>query len=94
MHAAIGHRTRYEILYRLVHSSEMGPKELEAAMSIEDSTLHYHLNDFVDVGLVEKRRRTERSENGYTLTTGQPFSARLPSVTVLTNSSAANTRSR
>src|SRR6056297_2965342 len=64
MHAAVGHRTRYEILYRLVHSGEMSPKELETALDIDDSTLHYHLNKLVDVGLVEKRQRTERGQDG------------------------------
>jgi DNA-binding transcriptional ArsR family regulator len=64
MHAAIGHRTRYEICYRLVHGGEMSPKELEAAMSVDDSTLHYHLNRLVDVGLVEKRQRTGRGQDG------------------------------
>jgi DNA-binding transcriptional ArsR family regulator len=64
MHAAIGHRTRYEVLYRLVHGGEMSPKELEEAISIDDSTLHYHLNKLVDVGLVEKRQRTERGQEG------------------------------
>lgn len=64
MHAAVGHRTRYEILYRLVHSGDMSPKELEEAITIDDSTLHYHLNKLVDVGLVEKRQRTERGQDG------------------------------
>lgn len=64
MHAAVGHRTRYEILYRLVHSGDMSPKELEEAIDIDDSTLHYHLNKLVDVGLVEKRQHTERSQDG------------------------------
>ncbi|MCL9817738.1 helix-turn-helix domain-containing protein [Natronocalculus amylovorans] len=64
MHAAVGHRTRYEILYRLVHSDEMSPKELEKVMDIDDSTLHYHLNKLVDVALVEKRQRTERGQDG------------------------------
>jgi len=64
MHAAVGHRTRYEILYRLVHGGELSPKELEAAIDIDDSTLHYHLNELVDVGLVEKRQRTERGQDG------------------------------
>ena len=44
MHAAVGHRTRYEILYRLVHGGEMSPKELDETIDIDDSTLHYHLN--------------------------------------------------
>ncbi|EMA53045.1 MULTISPECIES: ArsR/SmtB family transcription factor [Halococcus] len=64
MHATIGHRTRYEVLYRLVHGGEMSPKELEEAISIDDSTLHYHLNKLVDVGLIEKRQRTERGQEG------------------------------
>ncbi|MFO8114291.1 MAG: winged helix-turn-helix domain-containing protein [Halorubrum sp.] len=64
MHAAVGHRTRYEILYRLVHSGDMSPKELEEAIDIDDSTLHYHLNKLVDVGLVEKRQHTERGADG------------------------------
>ena len=64
MHTAIGHRTRYEIIYRLVHGGEMSPKELENAIEIDDSTLHYHLNKLLDVGLVEKRQRTERGQDG------------------------------
>jgi DNA-binding transcriptional ArsR family regulator len=64
MHAAVGHRTRYEILYRLVHSGEMSPTELEAALTIDESTLHDHLNRLVDVGLVEKRQRTDRGQDG------------------------------
>jgi ArsR family transcriptional regulator len=65
MHAAVGHRTRYEILYRLVHTGEMSPTELESVMEIDDSTLHYHLNELQDVGLVEKRQRTEREQAGF-----------------------------
>ncbi|WP_241988412.1 helix-turn-helix domain-containing protein, partial [Halorubrum sp. SP3] len=64
MHAAVGHRTRYEILYRLVHGGDMSPKELDEVIEIDDSTLHYHLNKLVDVGLVEKRQQTERGQNG------------------------------
>ncbi|MFW5977901.1 MAG: winged helix-turn-helix domain-containing protein [Halohasta sp.] len=64
MHAAIGHRTRYEILYRLVHGGEMSPTELVDAMEIDDSTLHYHLNKLVDASLVEKRKRTDRGQDG------------------------------
>ena len=64
MHAAVGHRTRYEILYRLVHSGEMSPTELDDVLEIDDSTLHYHLNELVDVGLVEKRKRTDRGQDG------------------------------
>ncbi|UWG48154.1 Transcriptional regulator containing HTH domain,ArsR family [Halanaeroarchaeum sp. HSR-CO] len=64
MHAAIGHRTRYEILYRLVHAGPMSPTELVSRLDVDDSTLHYHLNTLLDVGLVEKRQRTERGQDG------------------------------
>jgi len=35
----------------------MSPKELEGVIGIDDSTLHYHLNKLVDVGLVENASR-------------------------------------
>ena len=65
MHAAVGHRTRYEILYRLVHGGDTSPTQLEAAIGIDDSTLHYHLNELVDVGLIERRQQTERGQDGF-----------------------------
>lgn len=40
MHASVGHRTRYEILYRLVHSGDMSPKQLEEVITTDDSALH------------------------------------------------------
>ena len=64
MHAAIGHTTRYEIVYRLVHGGDMSPKELEEVIEIDDSTLHYHLNKLIEVGLIQKRKRTERNQEG------------------------------
>lgn len=64
MHAAVGHRTRYEIVYRLVHGGNASPTELADALGVEDNTLHYHLNELLDVGLVEKRQRTERDRDG------------------------------
>lgn len=64
MQRAIGNRTRFEIVYRLVHGTTMSPTELEETMDIDDSTLHYHLNTLIDVGLVEKRKRTERESSG------------------------------
>ena len=64
MHAAVGNRTRYEILYRLVHAGEMSPTELADMIDIDDSTLHYHLNELLESGLVEKRQRTEREQGG------------------------------
>ncbi|QLG49467.1 ArsR/SmtB family transcription factor [Natrinema halophilum] len=64
MQAAIGNRTRFEIVYRLSHTGEMTATELDAVMDVDDSTLHYHLNELRDVGLIEKRVRTERDGDG------------------------------
>ena len=64
MQRAIGDRTRFEIVYRLVHGGSASPTELNDVMEIDDSTLHYHLNKLVEVGLVEKRKRTERTSGG------------------------------
>lgn len=64
MHGAVAHPTRYEILYRLIHGGLKSPTELTEALEIDDSTLHYHLAKLVDVGLVEKRKRTEAGQDG------------------------------
>jgi DNA-binding transcriptional ArsR family regulator len=65
MHAAVGHRTRYEILYRLVHGGAASPTELEAAIDVEDSTLHYHLETLLEADLLERHVEPERDEDGH-----------------------------
>jgi len=65
MQKAIGDRTRFEIVYRLVHGGPASPSELDDAMDVDDSTLHYHLTRLVDVGLVEKRKRTGPDSAGF-----------------------------
>lgn len=64
MQAAVGNRTRFEIVYRLSNTDEVTPTELHGVMDVDDSTLHYHLGKLRDVGLVEKRVRTERGSDG------------------------------
>jgi DNA-binding transcriptional ArsR family regulator len=64
MQAAVGDRTRFEVVYRLVNGGDMSPTELNDHLDIDDSTLHYHLNELVDVGLVEKRQRLEPDSDG------------------------------
>lgn len=64
MQATIGDRTRFTLLYRLVHVGEQSPKALEEALDVRANTLHYHLRKLVDVGLVEKRKRTQADEDG------------------------------
>lgn len=66
MHREVGERTRFEIVYRLTHGGDMSPTQLDEQMDVNDSTLHYHLNRLVRVGLVEKRKQTERDEKGMT----------------------------
>lgn len=64
MHRSMGERTRFEIVYRLVRGGDMSPTELVDRLGIDDSTLHYHLNQLVDVGLIEKRKQAERTSEG------------------------------
>lgn len=64
MQAAVGDRTRFEIVYRLVNGGDTSPTELNDHFDVDDSTLHYHLNELVDVGLVEKRKRVEPDSSG------------------------------
>ena len=64
MQAAVGDRVRFEIVYRLVHGGDASPTELSDQVAVDDSTLHYHLNELVDVGLVERRKRIEPDSRG------------------------------
>lgn len=65
MQGAIGNRTRFEIVYRLLHGEDHSPTQFAEEMSLNASTVHYHLSKLVDVGLVEKRKRTERNDAGF-----------------------------
>ncbi|ADE04952.1 ArsR/SmtB family transcription factor [Haloferax volcanii] len=64
MQAALGDRTRFTLLYRLVHFGERSPKALAEALDVQANTLHYHLNKLVDAGLVEKRKRSQADDEG------------------------------
>jgi DNA-binding transcriptional ArsR family regulator len=78
MQASIGNPTRFEIVYRLARGGEASPTTLDDRIDIDDSTLHYHLNELVDVGLIEKRRRTERDTDGlYTYYRATPLGEAL-----------------
>lgn len=67
MQRAIGHSTRYQILRTLVANDELSASALKAAVEVESHNFHYHLNELVDVGLVDKRqRRTADSQGFYT----------------------------
>jgi len=67
MQQAIGHPTRFRILRTLVANEELSAADLKAAVDIESHNFHYHLDELVDVGLVDKRlRRTADSQGFYT----------------------------
>jgi len=67
MQQAIGHPTRFRILRTLVANDELSAAKLKAAVAVESSNFHYHLDELVSVGLVDKRqRRTADSQGFYT----------------------------
>jgi DNA-binding MarR family transcriptional regulator len=67
MQQAIGHPTRFRILRTLVVNDELSAAELKNAVDVEPHNVHYHLDELVDVGLVDKRqRRTADSQGFYT----------------------------
>jgi len=67
MQQAISHMTRFRILRTLVANDELSAADLKAAVDIKSQNFHYHLDELVDVGLVDKRqRRTADSQGFYT----------------------------
>jgi DNA-binding transcriptional ArsR family regulator len=67
MQRAIGHETRYRILRTLVANDELSASTLADAVDVESHNFHYHLDELVDVGLVDRRkRRTPDSQGLYT----------------------------
>lgn len=67
MQQAIGHLTRFRILRTLVANDELSAADLRAVVDVESHNFHYHLNELVDVGLIDKRqRRTADSQGFYT----------------------------
>jgi len=64
MQQAIGNETRFRVLAVLVDAGAMTPTEIEQRLDIADNTLHYHLDELVDVGLVENRKRSEPDREG------------------------------
>lgn len=64
MQRSIGNETRFRILTLLVEKGPRSASELRADLAVESNTLHYHLDQLVDVGLVENRRRKEPDSEG------------------------------
>ena len=67
MQQAIGHPTRYHVLRTLVANEELSASALKAAIDVKSHNFHYHVDELVDFGLVDKRqRRTADSQGFYT----------------------------
>lgn len=64
MQRAVGNETRFRILDLLVDGDAHSAKELVDALGVPSNTLHYHLDELVDVGLVENRKRREPDSAG------------------------------
>lgn len=64
MQRAIGEQSRYRILAELLREGERSATELADALDIKSNSLHYHLDELVDVGLVANMKRKERGADG------------------------------
>jgi DNA-binding transcriptional ArsR family regulator len=64
MQRAIGDETRFRVLSTLVEAGALTPTELQDRLDVPSNTLHYHLDELVDVGLVENRKRAEPDSEG------------------------------
>ena len=64
MQRAIGDETRFRILRTLIHNGDVSASELRDVLDVRSNRLHYHLDELVDVGLVQKRTRSTADQNG------------------------------
>ena len=64
MQRSIGNETRFRVLNMLVEKGPQHASELRDGLEIRSNTLHYHLDELVDVGLVENRKRKEPESDG------------------------------
>lgn len=64
MQRSIGNETRFRILDQLVQKGPQSAAQLRDALGIESNTLHYHLDQLVEVGLVANRKRSEPDADG------------------------------
>lgn len=64
MQRAIGNEVRFRILRTLKHNGDLSANELKTTLDLEGNTLHYHLDELIDVGLVQNRKRKEPDAAG------------------------------
>ena len=65
MQQAIAHPTRFRILRTLVVNDELSAADLKDAVDVASHNFHYHLDELVDVGLVDKRQRRTADSRGF-----------------------------
>jgi DNA-binding MarR family transcriptional regulator len=65
MQQAIGHPTRFRILRTLVVNDELSAADLKKAVDVASHNFHYHLDELIDVGLIDKRQRRTADSRGF-----------------------------
>lgn len=65
MQRAIGHSVRYRLLRTLVANDELSASEFNDAIDVASHNFHYHLNELVDVGLIDKRQQRTPDSSGF-----------------------------
>ena len=65
MQQAIGHAVRYQLLRTLVANDELSASEFADVIDVEAHNFHYHLDELVDVGLIDRRKRRTPDSHGF-----------------------------
>lgn len=64
MQRSIGNETRFRVLNALIEDGPQSASELRDRLEVRSNALHYHLDELVDVGLVENRKRKDPDSDG------------------------------
>ncbi|WP_121741993.1 winged helix-turn-helix domain-containing protein [Natronorubrum halophilum] len=64
MQRSIGNETRFRVLNALVEDGSRSASELRDRLEVQSNVLHYHLDELIDVGLVENRKRKAPDTDG------------------------------
>ena len=64
MPRSIGNETRFRVLDALLEDGPQSASELRDRLEVRSNALYYHLDELVDVGLVENRKRKSPDSDG------------------------------
>ncbi|MFP8952048.1 winged helix-turn-helix domain-containing protein [Natrialbaceae archaeon A-arb3/5] len=64
MQRSIGNETRFRIVTALTEDGAQSASELRERLGVRSNVLHYHLDELIDVGLVENRKRKDPDADG------------------------------